>query len=67
MNFNDAAHTGRDVYNDVWIDCGYDSKFAECCGAVGAGDEEAMTFENKIEHYLSYWSALFIQYGQSLF
>ena len=43
--FNDTAHTGGHVYNDVWIDCRYDSKFAACCGADGEGDEEVMTFE----------------------
>ena len=40
--FNDAAHTGRNVYNDVWIDCRYDSKFTACCGANGEGNEEIM-------------------------
>jgi hypothetical protein len=49
IHFNHVAHTGRDVCNAVWIDCRHDSKFAECCGAVGEGDEEVMTFENKIE------------------
>ena len=43
--FNDTAHTGGHVYNDVWIDCRYDSKFAKCCGADGEGDEKAMTLE----------------------
>ena len=40
IHFNDTAYTGRYVYNDVWIDCGHDSKFAACCGADGKGDEE---------------------------
>ena len=43
--FNDTAYTDRNVYYAVWIDCGYDSGFAACCGADGAGDEEAMMFE----------------------
>ena len=43
--FNYTAHTDRNVYYDVWIDCRYDSKFGACRGADGEGDKEAMMFE----------------------
>ena len=55
IHFNHVAHTGRDVYNDVWIDCRYDSKFAARCGADGEGDEEAMMFEASNNIKVSMW------------
>ena len=58
IHFNHVAYTGGHVYNDVWIDCRHDSKFAARCGADGAGDEEAMTAILLIG-WLRSWKELF--------